>query len=608
MVAAGSSGGNVKGTAKRRRGGYRSALRSRDLRRLLGSQLISSTGSWSYNVALAVLLFDRTHSTVWVAAGTLGRFVPGLLFSAYGGVVAERFERIKLMLRLNVLCFVWQLGLAVVVWRHAPLILAIALAALTSLTQTAYNPSVAAVIPQVAPEDDLAAANALSATVDNLVVVLGPAVGAGLLLLSGPALAILVNAISFAVAAVVVSTLRVRSHPSEVTQGGRAGPIRQVTAGFRALASSSTAVVLVSFSVFASFVYGTDTVLFVPISRLQLHTGSSGYGYLLAGLGVGGLAGAGLVNRLAARPRLAAPILGGIACYCLPTALLVFVHLPALGFLLQVVRGAGTLVVDTLAITALQRSVPKEMVARVFGVFFTLVLSAISLGALVTPLMLRAGLHVAMLTYGLGIPALCLLWLPRLLAMDRLAAARAAALGPKVAILERLDLFAAASQSSLEALAAAAVDVEAAAGQVVVQEGERADAFYAVLSGGLGVCAVGESGTEPVRLRTLGAGTYFGEIGLLGRLPRTATVSAETPAALLRIEGSAFLDALTNLSASASLLEGAQRRLALTHPSLTDLLDRFQGAGDPDVSAQDGSAVREGSVDERVADAAGSGH
>jgi MFS family permease len=558
------------------RQGYRSALRSRDLRRLLGSQLISSTGSWAYSVALAVLLFERTHSTAWVAAGALGRFVPGLLFSAYGGVIAERFERVALLVRLNVLSLVLQLGLALVAWREGPVVLAIGFAALTSLFQTIYNPAVAAVIPQVTREDDLAAANALSGAIDNLVVVLGPAVGAGMLLLGGPALAVLVNALSFAVAAGMVATLRIRSEPSDVTEGGQAGPLRQIADGFRAVVSSQTVAIFVGFSVLASFVYGTDTVLFVPISDLQLHTGASGYGYLLAGLGVGGVLGAGVVNRLAASSRLAPAILGGIAVYCLPTALLVVIDQPVVAFVLQVARGAGTLVVDTLAITALQRSVPREMVARVFGVFFALVLGAISLGALVTPLLLGAGLHLTMLIYGLGVPALCLLTLPRLLSMDRVAAARAAVLAPRVAILERLDLFAAASRSALERLAGAAAEIEVPAGVAVVVEGAVADAFYVVVAGELDVSAVGERGAAPVRLRTLGPGTYFGEIGLIGRIPRTATVTATTACTLLRIAGQDFLEALTNLSASPSLLEGARTRLSLTHPSSTALVEAVE--------------------------------
>ncbi len=555
------------------REGYRSALRSRDLRRLLGSQLVSSTGSWAYSVALAVLLWERTHSTAWVAAGALGRFVPSLLFSAYAGVIAERFERVALMVRLNLAALAVQLGLALVAWRQGPVLLAVALATMSSLLMAIYNPAVAAVIPEVTREDDLAAANALNASIDNLVVVLGPAVGAGLLLAGGPALAILVNAGSFAVAAVMVGRMGMRSTPSDVTEGGRAGPLRQMSDGFRAVTSSTTATVFVSFSVLASFVYGTDTVLFVPLSNTQLGTGADGYGYLLAGLGVGGVLGAGLVNRLAANRRLAPAILGGMAAYCLPTALLVVVHVPVIAFVLQVVRGAGTLVVDTLAITALQRSAPKEMVARVFGVFFALVLGAISLGALVTPLLLQSGLHTTLLAYGLGIPALCLLALPRLIAMDRVAALTAARLAPRVAILERLDLFAAASRSSLERLAGAAEEVRVTAATPVVVEGDVADAFYVVLLGQLAVTAVGERGGAAVMLRNLGPGTYFGEIGLIGHIARTATVTARTDCTLLRIDGGDFLDALTNVGASPSLLEGARTRLSLTHPSRSAVLD-----------------------------------
>jgi CRP-like cAMP-binding protein/predicted MFS family arabinose efflux permease len=561
-----------------KRADYRSALRSRDLRWLLGSQLVSASGSWAYNVALMVLIFDRTHSASWVAAGALCRFLPMLVCSAYGGVIAERFERVRLMAWLNILALLLQAGLAVAAWRAAPAELALVLAGLTAVVMSPYNSAVAALIPQVVGEDDLAAANALNATIDNVVVVAGPAIGAGLLLAGGPALAIAMNAVSFAVGAVMLRPVSVRSKPSDVTSGGTAGPFRQVVDGFRALGSSTAVATFVAFSVLASFVYGTDTVLFVPISGVQLHTGTAGYGYLLAGLGVGGVAGAFVVNRLAARTRLAGPILGGIALYCLPTALLVAVHQPAVGFLFQVVRGAGTLVVDTLAITALQRSAPKDMVARVFGAFFAVVLAAISLGALLTPVLLRAGLHATMIVYGAGIPALCLLTVPALLRADRVAAAKAARVAPRVAILERLDLFRTASRSSLESLAEAAEDVTAPAGTVLMAEGEQADSFYVLTEGRLNVSAVGENRTQSVFLRTLEPVSYAGEIGLLGSMPRTATVTAASDSTLLRIGGQDFLDALTSLTASPSLLEGARARLAATHPSSSALEPLLQAA------------------------------
>ncbi len=571
-------------TKARARAGYRAALRSRDLSTLLGTELVSSSGSWAYNVALMVFLYDRTHSASWVAAGALVRFIPSLICSGYAGVIAERFERVRLLVWLNVIALVLQLGLALAAWRAAPAVVALVLAGLTSVVVSPYSPAVAALIPETVAADQLAAANALNATIDNLVVVAGPAIGGALLLAGGPALTIAVNAATFGVAAVWLPAMRVRSKPSDVTEGGEVRPLRQVLDGFRALVASAAVATFVAFSVLASFVYGTDTVLYIPIARVQLHSGTSGYGYLLAGLGVGGVAGAAVVNRLAARTRLASAILGGMAVYCLPTALLILVHQPVVGFALQVVRGAGTLVVDTLAITALQRSAPKQMVARVFGAFYALVLAAISLGALITPILLRAGLHLTMLVYGAGIPALCLLALPRLVKADRVAAVRAAEIAPRVALLERLDLFRTASRTSLEGLAEAADEISVVAGTAVVNEGEQSDAFYVVTDGELAVTAMGEIQTEPVHLRTLGPDSYFGEIGLLGHVPRTATVTATSACTLLRITGDDFLTALTSLSASPSLLQGAQARLAITHPSSRALQPLLQGDQDAGVT------------------------
>ena len=107
--------------------GYRSALRHRDLRLLLGGLVISATGSWAYNVALLAYVYDRTHSLGWVGAAGLGRFLPALLFSAYGGVVAERFERVRLMITSDLLCVVSQAGMAAVAATQGPVVVVIAL-------------------------------------------------------------------------------------------------------------------------------------------------------------------------------------------------------------------------------------------------------------------------------------------------------------------------------------------------------------------------------------------------------------------------------------------------------------------------------------------------
>ena len=80
---------------------YRSALANRDLRLLLTAMLVSMAGSWAYNVALLAVVYERTGSLAWVGAATLGRFIPQLLFSPYAGVIADRFERVRVMVELR---------------------------------------------------------------------------------------------------------------------------------------------------------------------------------------------------------------------------------------------------------------------------------------------------------------------------------------------------------------------------------------------------------------------------------------------------------------------------------------------------------------------------
>ena len=558
----------MSGAATSKGTGFRSALRHRDLRLLFGSMVVSATGSWAYNVALMVFVYDRTQSLAWVSAASLGRFVPALLLSAYAGVVAERFERVRVMVSSDIICCVLQAALAVVVLLDGSVTLAIVLAGLTAVASAVYLPSVAAMIPQVVEERDLAAANALEGSIENITVIAGPAIGAFLVAFGSAELALAVNAATFAVSALLVRRMTARSTPVDVAEDGTAGPLRQMIVGAKAIFASAPARVLVAFCALASFVYGTDTVLFVAASDERLGTGPDGFGYLLAGMGVGGVLMAAAVNRLAGSTHLAFIITAGMAVYCLPTALLAVVDDPEVAFAIQVVRGAGTLVVDVLAITALQRSVADDVVARVFGVFFAFVLGAIALGALIAPPVVSLlGLETALVVFAVGPVALALLGLPSLIGLDRTAQARVAELAPRIAVLERLGIFAAASRPVLERLGAALREVDVAPGTAIIREGEDADDLYVLVSGKVAVASHGEAGGPDRPLGEMGPGTYFGEIGLLEHIPRTATVTATEDCHMYRLDGDAFLDALTSARPAASFVEGARRGLSRTHPS-----------------------------------------
>lgn len=546
-------------------GSYRNALANRDFRLLATALTQSAMGDWAYNVALVVWVYERTHSAGWVSAATLGRMIPRLIASPYGGVIAERFERVRLMMTADSVRAVLMAVLACAVGLNWPVIAVIAIAATLSVAATVYDPATSAMLPQLLGEDDLAAGNALTETINNVAIIAGPAIGAIVLALGQPSIVMALDSMTFVISALLLSRVTARSVPTDVTRDG--GPLQQMAVGIRAVAGSSTAAILTGFTVVTTLLYGADTVLLVFVSQHKLGTGATGYGYLLVALGVGGVIAATFINRLAALPRLSVVLAVGMIAYAAPTALLVVVHTPALAFAIEVVRGMATIVVDVLAMTALQRSLAPDQIARVFGVFWALVLGGLALGAAITPPILNAaGLDTTLLLAGFVVPGLVVVVYPRLAAVDHLASRQAQLLAPRVSVLGRLDIFAAASQPMLERLARQATDLVAEAGTTIIRQGEAADALYVLLDGSVDVSFRPDNARKDRHIRTMEAPAFFGEIGVLQGVPRTATVTASTAASMLRIDAETFVSALTETSLSGAFLSGMNMRLARTHP------------------------------------------
>lgn len=548
-------------------GGLRAALAYHDFRWLMVGLSVSSVGTWAYNVALYVYVYEATGSPTWAAATSVGRFVPALIMSSYSGVVAERFERRRLLIMLDLLYAVMMVSLAVATGLDLGPLLAIILASVASVIGTGYYPATAALTPQIVEERDLASANAFQGAVENVSTIAGPALGALILAVSSVPVALTINAAAFVFSAWCSSRVRTRSVPSDVTEGGTAGVFTQIATGFRAIRSSTTATVLVGASLFGTFFFGADTVLFLVLAEEKLGLGADGLGLLLSALGVGGVLIAPLVNRAAGSRRLATIISLAMIAFTLPTAVLVWVDAAAVGVGIQVVRGAATLALDVLAVTALQRSLPPEMIARVFGIFGALSLGAVALGALAMPVALNLlGLDGTLLLVSVGASGLVVLAYPFTRRVDRELSDRLAALEPRITALAGLGIFSTASRTMLERLAGAAEEVPVPAGTRIITQGEPADAFYVVSSGTVDVSKIAEDGTKRA-LTTLGAGEFFGEIGLLEAGERTASVDAATEVEVLKLPGEEFIAALTEAPPTTAFLEVTRMRLASVDPA-----------------------------------------
>jgi len=554
----------------RGKSGFRGALGHRDFRLLLASLTTSGTGDWFYNVALVVLILDQTDSAAWVAAGTIGRLVPYVVFSTIGGALADRYGRRRVMIAADFLRAALMLLLTVAAILSAPIVIAIVIAFLSTAAGTPFFPAVAATTPSVVDEKSLASANALISTVDSLSIAIGPALGGLILLFGPPEIAFAVNAVTFVASALFLSRLTPPPEAQATEATEESQTLRgQLVEGMKAMTSSSGVAFLVALLVAATLTYGEETVLYPLVSRDLLSTGSQGVGFIFAAIGVGGVLGASLTPRVADHPRPSIILAAGSIVAAAPLVTLPFVRVPVVAYLLVAVEGAGFIFVDVLGTTLLQRAVPPEITARVFGLLDSVAVAGMVAGALLAPIIITAfGLEAALFVAGGVLVVLTLLSFPKLRELDGAADRRMRELAPRVELLGSLDIFRPLPRQSLEALAASITEQRVASGHVLIKEGAEADDFFVIASGTMEVLSSGEWGGAPAKIRDLKGGDYAGEIGLVERIPRTATVRATSDGLVYRIRGEDFLDTVNQSPAlSGPLFAGIAGRMARTHPT-----------------------------------------
>ena len=197
--------------AGRSRAGFRAAWRARDYRLILAASTASQTGDWLYNVALLVWVYDATHSAGWVALMTVARLAPYPLFGPLGGLVADTFDRRRVLITSDLVRVALMGALSLVTVADGSVILAATIAFATTVCGTAYRPAVVAMLPDIVGERALASANATESVVENLAVVAGPMIGAGLLAIGSPSMAFAVNGLTFLVSALIAYGLRTHS-------------------------------------------------------------------------------------------------------------------------------------------------------------------------------------------------------------------------------------------------------------------------------------------------------------------------------------------------------------------------------------------------------------
>jgi MFS family permease len=383
---------------------------------LITSLAVSSCGDWLYNVALLALVYERTGSPTWVSLTTAVRVVPIVVLGPLGGVLADRYDRRRLMIAADVTRAGLMVLLGVFAAAGLPIVLAPALAGAAAAAGVVYPSCVAACTARFVDDHELQRANAVRSAVGQAAIVVGPALGALMMVAAGPSVCILLNALTFVASAFAVGAIRAREKfapPERTGEVELPSMLSDIKAGAQALRGAPAAIRLVAADVLGSAVYGMLTVTLVLVSR-KVGAGTGGYGLLLGGFGLGGVIGATVTARLDAPSRWRGTLAVAMLLVGIPLAALGVAPNLAGALALAVLGGGGMIVGEVLGETALPRMLDDEVLARAYGLVFPVSISGIVAGSLIAgPLVSAFGLTGALAVGGVAVLTIGALLLSR---------------------------------------------------------------------------------------------------------------------------------------------------------------------------------------------------
>ena len=531
---------------------FQEVFRNQGLRRIELAWAASILGTWAYGIAVVVYAYEQGGATAVGVVG-LARWLAAAVASPFAALLGDRYDRRWVMVASDLARAGLIAGAAVAVFLDAPPIVIYVIAGLVGVAATAFRPAEAALVPSLArTPEELTAANVASSTIESVGIFGGPAIGGLLLAVSGPGVVFAVTACAllwsaFLVAGVHPVEAKAAVEPEAGVEPESVSVVDELLAGFRTIGRERRLRLLVGLFSAQTFVDGMLNVLIVVIALKVLDTGQAGVGFLNSAVGIGGLLGAVAAAALVARKRQAADFGIGIFIWGIPIALVAVWPNQVFVLVLFAVVGIGNTIVDVSGMTLLQRAAPDEVLARVFGVLESILLLTAGLGALAAPLLLNwLGTRGALIVAGALLPLVVVPSWPRLNAIDQAAKVPV----ERLEVLRANPIFAPLPPGTLEQLADALEEVDAASGEEIVRQGEPGDRFYLIKSGAFDVQVDGKL------VQTLEPGDSFGEIALLRDLPRTATVKARTEAALYALDQRQFLAAVTGFGPSLSAAEG----------------------------------------------------
>jgi len=518
-----------------------------NLRRLELAWTASILGHYAFLVAVSVYAYQQGGEKA-VGLLFLLRLVPAALIAPFAGMLGDRFRRERVLLVTNATRIVLVTGAAVGAFLDIDPTVVYALSIAATIATTPFRSAQAALTPTLARgPGELTAANAVASGVDSIAIFTGPAIAGVLLGAASVGLVFSLTAALLVVSSLFLLLIRIGREPRPRHEIEASTIASEAFAGFNTIWRHGALRVMMILLTAQTAVAGAVGVFIVVAAFQLLDLGEGGVGYLSAAIGVGSFVGAvGALSLVGAR-RLSPTFLVGITLSGLPLVAIGVRPDTVVAMISLGVLGAGIALADITGLTLVQRAVPDEVLARVFGVIQMLWLASMGIGAAIVPgLIAWVGVEAGFVLAGAFVPVLVVIFGVHVARIDAAAPPPRA---EELRILTAVPIFAPLPGGSLEHLAARLVPLHVEADTVIVREGDPGDRFYIVAEGELDVSQ------EGFPISTLSGGDHFGEVALMRDIARTATVTARGPVVLYALDREDFLAAVTGHPQSAEAAE-----------------------------------------------------
>lgn len=265
------------------------ALRNPNFRLFWSGNFLSNIGTWMQNVAQGWLVLLLTNSAFWLGVVGFAGSIPFLIFTLFGGVIADRVDKRRLLLVTQTVMMMLAFLLAALAWFKVITVWEVAaIAFMNGVAMSMNAPSYQAMVPRLVKREDLTNAIALNSAQFNMSRILGPTLGGYAMVVFGVAGNFFLNGVSFLA---VLWALTHIEYPDE-KPARHESMWASLRGGFAYLHENKQMLMLMWMTVAASL-FGIPFLTFIPyFAKVQLNAGESGLGWLLAASGFGAVLGA----------------------------------------------------------------------------------------------------------------------------------------------------------------------------------------------------------------------------------------------------------------------------------------------------------------------------